>query len=122
MDGEVQIVDPEHVGRRPKDIFAIEQTGVFSGTEGKRKTVVELTHDRKRVDHAVELVQAYGSEEHKYRVSYGKIVWETETIIGPAPKEAPEPMPEYVNGVRMIGDMPAKQPGKSAAKPKKGKK
>ena len=110
------ILDPETVGQLPKEVYAIQQTGVFTGTEGRTKTVIELTHSKARVDRAVTLTQGYGSPDHRYKVYYGKIVWEAEGDIIPeaAPVQALfDPGPKFVKGVKMIGDLPAKgRPGK----------
>lgn len=77
------ILEPEHVGQLPKDIFAIQQTGTFEGTEGHAKTVIELTHSKARVDQAVENVREYGDPDRRYRVYYGRIVWESEGDVVP---------------------------------------
>lgn len=114
--GELDVVtiDPEHVGQLPRDVFAIQQTGHFDGAPN-RKTVIELTHQKSRVDRAVQYVKAYGSEEHSYRVFYGRIVWETEGDV--VPEAAPvqtlfDPGVRVVKGVRMVGDVPVKGHGK----------
>lgn len=122
----VHVIDPEHVGQLPRDIFAIQQTGHFRPAAGAsagsgdgrpgKKTVIELTHQRARVDRATQYVVTYGSPDFTYRVFYGRIVWETEGDI--VPEAAPvqslfDPGPRVVKGVRMVGDLPAKgQPGK----------
>lgn len=119
---QVHVIDPEHVGQLPRDVFAIQQTGHFDGQPGT-KTVIELTHQRSRVDRATQYVIAYGSEEFKYRVFYGRIVWETEGDI--TPEAAPvqtlfDPGVRMVKGHKFIGDLPAKgRPGK--VKPNKRK-
>lgn len=119
---EVHVVDPEHVGQLPTDIFALLQRGTFEGTEGKAKTVIELTHSKARVDHGVELAKGYGSKDRTYRVYFGRIVWETEGDI--IPEEAPvqslfDAGPRMVKGVKYVGDVPAKGQGK--IKPSKRK-
>ncbi len=115
METEVVVIDPEHVGQLPRDVFAIQQTGRFVGQLGK-KTVIELTHQKSRVDRATQYVRAYGSPDFTYRVVYGRIVWETEGDI--VPEAAPvqslfDAGPRFVKGVKMIGNLPAKgRPGK----------
>lgn len=87
------------------------------------KHVVALTHSKANVDHGVELIQGYGSPDHKYRVFYGRIVWESEGDV--VPEAAPvqslfDPGPAIIKGVRMVGDLPAKgQPGRKIKTPKK---
>lgn len=111
---EVHVVDPDHVGQLPRDVFAIKQVGTFDG--GLRKTVIELTHDKHRVDRAVQYVHAYGDPDFKYQVFYGKITWETEGDV--VPEAAPvqtlfDPGVRTVRGVKMVGDLPIKgRPGK----------
>lgn len=114
-DHDIVVIDPEHVGQLPREVFAIQQTGHFDGQPGK-KTVIELTHQRSRVDRATQYVVAYGSPDFTYRAFYGRIVWETEGDI--VPEAAPvqtlfDPGVRVVKGVKMVGDLPAKgRPGK----------
>lgn len=121
---EVHVINPEHVGQLPQEVFAILQTGTFEGTNGHRKTVVELTHSRANVDHAVELVRGYGDPSRTYRVYYGHIVWETEGDV--IPEAAPvqqlfDPGVRYVKGQPYVGDLPAKgRPGKIKESKRKG--
>lgn len=119
MAGEelaVHIVDPEHVGQLPTDIYAILQRGAFEGTEGKAKTVIELTHSKAVVDRGVELAKGYGSKDRTHRVYYGRIVWETEgdIVVEEAPVQSLfDAGPRIVKGKKYIGDLPATgRPGK----------
>jgi len=110
------VLDPEHVGQLPTDIYAVLQRGTFTGTENREKTVIELTHQKSRLDHAVELVKGYGSKDRTYRVYYGRIVWESEGDV--IPEAAPvqhlfDPGVRTVRGAKYVGDLPAKgRPGK----------